>query len=49
MGINWRGLEVDHSFPFSAHIIISDPVPSLEIDGVERDKFTFTASTDDYY
>ena len=33
----------------SAGIIISDPVPSLEFDGVERNKFTFTASTDDYY
>ena len=43
------GLEVDHSFSFSADVIISDSVTSLKIDGVERDKFTFNASTDDYY
>ena len=49
MGVKWWGLEVDHSFPLSVNIIISDSIPSLQMDGMERDKFTFSVSTDDYY
>lgn len=38
-----------HSFPFSANIIIIDAIAPLQLYGVERGKFTFTISTDDYY
>ena len=48
-GVKWRVLKVDRSFALSADIIISDSVPTLKMDGVERDKFSFTATTDDYY
>jgi len=40
---------MDHSFPFSANIIISDAIPPLQMYAVERDMFTFTVSIDDYY
>ena len=40
---------MDHSFAISADIIINNSIASLKMDGVERDEFAFTASTDDYY